>query len=310
MNQREHIYYRSLVPRHRSEVRSDAVQRLFLRRATPSPIFFFRLDMLGIDAKAFLEKFVNRLNDLPWDLYDVLYKAESAAAKSDPIGFSRYLSQRQADEAPDQQLNLLQLIIGSFAEPLQPFRRRAATRYELRRKSRFLWSISELPQQSFTQSVGDERVRPRKFASITPDLIYDSNLLSLLAFFAEIIHYNLPHVYTVQSVVHLMATYAFAGQGSEPAPEGVHKDGSDYVMTALVLDRQNVVGGVSSVFAPEANNLVFKRQLEPGEGLFHADQPSVFWHSVSSIKVANESLITPSFRAILGMDFLLRGTSA
>lgn len=292
-----------------SEVSSESVRQFFLRGAAPSPIFLFRLVSLGIDSSDFLQTFSRGLKDLPWDLYDVLYRLEAEAASSDPEGFEDYQRVRKTAAAPEQQLALLRSLTkpqpDSKWESFRPYRRRAATSYELEQQKPFWWRVSELPRGSFVQLVKDERSRPREFVSLPSDVAQYAGLKSLLAFYAEIIHLDQPRVRSLRAVVHLMVTYAFSEQEVEPAPEGVHKDGSDYVITALVIERRNIVGGMSKVFSPGSRELVFERQLLPGEGLFHADQPSLLWHSVSAIQVADQSLQTSSYRAILGVDFLI-----
>lgn len=56
-----------------------------------------------------------------------------------------------------------------------------------------------------------------------------------------------------------------------PAPEGVHRDGVDFVLT-LFVDRVGAQGGVSSVYAADDQRLLAEAQLaEPGEYLFVDD---------------------------------------
>ncbi|MEV4737481.1 MULTISPECIES: 2OG-Fe dioxygenase family protein [unclassified Microbacterium] len=68
-----------------------------------------------------------------------------------------------------------------------------------------------------------------------------------------------------------------------PAPEGVHRDGVDFVLT-LFVDRVGAQGGVSSVYTAENQGLLAEAQLaEPGEYLFVDDQKLM--HGVTGLSL-------------------------
>ncbi|HDM8440049.1 2OG-Fe dioxygenase family protein [Yersinia enterocolitica] len=94
--------------------------------------------------------------------------------------------------------------------------------------------------------------------------------------------------------------------GSTPqvsnSPEGLHQDGSDYIVSALVIDKYNIEGGTSKLYCLERDELIKSHTLECGEGLFHIDKNSSIWHQVTPIKLKEPS-IKSGYRNILGFDF-------
>lgn len=79
----------------------------------------------------------------------------------------------------------------------------------------------------------------------------------------------------------ILARDAEAGQ---PTPEGLHRDGVDYVLTLLV-DRRHVESGVSAVHAADTRECLAEVLLEgPGEFLFADDVRML--HSVTPLVTA------------------------
>jgi len=67
----------------------------------------------------------------------------------------------------------------------------------------------------------------------------------------------------------------------QPAPEGIHRDGVDFVLT-LFVGRIGVQGGISSVYAAENKTLLREAELaDPGEYLFVDDHKLL--HDVSGL---------------------------
>ena len=101
-----------------------------------------------------------------------------------------------------------------------------------------------------------------------------------------------------------MRTYVNPSFDSNPAPEGIHRDGANYIISGLVLNRQNVTGGMSKVYLVDKKTEVFKRELQPGEGLFQADEENLYWHSVTSLHRKNPSW--QGWRSIIGFDVVVK----
>lgn len=72
------------------------------------------------------------------------------------------------------------------------------------------------------------------------------------------------------------------------SPEGVHQDGCEYIVSALVIDRFNVTGGESRVYCSNQEKMILSHVLNEGEGLLHADKHSSLWHEVTPISLYDE----------------------
>lgn len=86
------------------------------------------------------------------------------------------------------------------------------------------------------------------------------------------------------------------------SPEGLHQDGSNYIVSALVIDKYNIEGGTSELYCIEKKRIIKSHTLKCGEGLFHIDKNSTIWHKVTPIKLKKTSLGI-GYRNILGFDF-------
>lgn len=86
------------------------------------------------------------------------------------------------------------------------------------------------------------------------------------------------------------------------SPEGLHQDGSNYIVSALVIDKYNIEDGESKLYCTEKDEFIKSHTLEPGEGLFHIDKGSTIWHQVTPIKLKKPSMEI-GYRNILGFDF-------
>jgi hypothetical protein len=99
---------------------------------------------------------------------------------------------------------------------------------------------------------------------------------------------------------HETGTVARQGRGATNAPEGVHQDGADYIVSALVVERVNVEGGMSLIVDDDTGT-VFSVVLEPGQGIFQADRGSSLWHYVTPILLGGEGR-DEGVRNIFGFD--------
>lgn len=77
---------------------------------------------------------------------------------------------------------------------------------------------------------------------------------------------------------------ARSAEQGQPAPEGMHRDGVDFVLT-LLIERNSVVGGTSSVYDADSRTCRAEVQLtEPGEYLFVDDERML--HDVTALSPA------------------------
>ncbi|MCF4139035.1 2OG-Fe dioxygenase family protein [Streptomyces sp. Tue 6430] len=101
--------------------------------------------------------------------------------------------------------------------------------------------------------------------------------------------------------VHPFRVVAEAGDGGQPTPEGRHRDGVTLV-TSLLIDRVNVVGGESTVSAPDGAELLTATLSRPGTLLLGDDRTTL--HEVSPVRPLDAG--RPAHRDVL-VTTLARG---
>ncbi|MDO8598729.1 MAG: 2OG-Fe dioxygenase family protein, partial [bacterium] len=95
------------------------------------------------------------------------------------------------------------------------------------------------------------------------------------------------------------------------APEGIHRDGADYIVSALVMERDDVDGGMSIVYDPAKDRKLLEMTLTPGQGLFQADQlytlpaEQWLWHNVTPVTLHDTDGDRRGSRNIFGFDVVL-----
>ena len=97
---------------------------------------------------------------------------------------------------------------------------------------------------------------------------------------------------------HQFRIEARAGEEAQPTPEGVHRDGVDWVIVMLVA-RENVAAGVTSIFNPAGASLGAFTLTQPLDAVF-IDDNRVF-HGVTAIEPVDPS--KPAYRDVLVVTF-------
>ena len=98
---------------------------------------------------------------------------------------------------------------------------------------------------------------------------------------------------------------------AENAPEGIHEDGANYIISALVINRENIKGGTSQIHenTKVGLQLIHEETLAPGQFIFQADtgEEILFdcdlWHYVTPIQAIQKT--HKGYRDIIGLDIEL-----
>ena len=98
--------------------------------------------------------------------------------------------------------------------------------------------------------------------------------------------------------VHQFRIEARAGQAGLPTPEGVHRDGVDYVLVLLVR-RDNIASGTTTIHAPDGRDLGSFTLTAPFDATL-IDDHRVF-HGVTSVQPMDATL--PAYRDVLVVTF-------
>jgi len=169
--------------------------------------------------------------------------------------------------------------------------------------------VERVKQEGFEQDVDDFRVWKRVFKQASSEAVENELFFDLLKKTAKMVRDIHPEIRKIQITSHFMRTISKEKIKGENSPEGVHEDGSQYIMSALVINRQNIKGAESQIYEKNtsgANEMIYNKVLEPGEFVFQADTGEEFtfgndlWHYVTPIEPNDVS--KPGIRDIIGFD--------
>ncbi|MBW4681141.1 MAG: 2OG-Fe dioxygenase family protein [Microcoleus vaginatus WJT46-NPBG5] len=168
-----------------------------------------------------------------------------------------------------------------FAEmPVDPY---IKGKYRSRRLSRFKISgndLIKLPHGFFYQGkaynplLGDIK---REFAELDDQLIALDELKKLVFEFST--YCKLPP--DVDIAVHQIRISCTPSNFGNPAPEGIHRDGCNFV-GIFAVDRHNILGGETHLYKAKKEKPLFNKILNPGELLLVNDNE--FFHFTTPIK--------------------------
>lgn len=185
--------------------------------------------------------------------------------------------------------------------------------YRYRRYDSFYYhpqknDLLRLPHQDYFQSTDINQVTGgivRKFAPLTDETAGNPFLHALIRF--DFAHFPLASPdwfqHTWQVDVHQIYVVAPAGAEGHPTPEGVHRDGAEFVTVHLaVLD--NATGGEVSIYDDDKKHLdSFTLESVLDSYLFN---DAILWHGVKPIQSCDG--IAPAQRGILTFDFHYKPT--
>ena len=176
-----------------------------------------------------------------------------------------------------------------FADlPLDPYVR---GKYRSRRLSRFLLDgekLIKLPHGYLYQSkdynllVGDVK---REFAELSDRLIALDNFQQLIMAFSDSCKLH-PEA---EIGVHQIRTTCTLKNFGNPAPEGIHQDGTNFI-GIFAVSRNNIKGGATHLYTAKKEKPVFSKVLNPGDLLLVNDRE--FYHFTTPIKPESEEIGT------------------
>jgi hypothetical protein len=159
-----------------------------------------------------------------------------------------------------------------FADlPLDPYIQGGFRR---RRFSRFLWlpeHLTRLEHKYFEQTSAINKLAggiKRDFPELADELFALPEFQMLVSRFVD---FSKIDPETTEIGVHQIRIIATAGEVGEPAPEGIHKDGFDFV-GIFCISRQNLLGAETHLHEDPAQAPIFAKELQPGEFVLVNDQ--------------------------------------
>ncbi len=164
--------------------------------------------------------------------------------------------------------------------PVDPY---IKSNYRLRRLSRFTVSegeLTKLPHGYLYQSkqynplVGDIK---REYEELDDGLIALDSFKKMVLAFSDSCKLH-PEA---EIGIHQIRTTCSLTNYGNPAPEGIHRDGTDFI-GIFSVDRENIQGGETHLYVAKKAKPVFSKILNPGELLLVNDHE--FLHYTTPIK--------------------------
>ena len=143
----------------------------------------------------------------------------------------------------------------------------------------------------------------RWFEPILPAIVNSHSLRGILDFCHDAFGALAPTVQHWHIEVHQFRIEARAGEAGEPTPEGVHRDGVDYVLVLLV-DRENIASGTTTIHALDGRVLNTFTLTQPLDAALVED--ACVLHGVTAVTPLDPGL--PAHRDVLVVTF--RATAA
>lgn len=168
--------------------------------------------------------------------------------------------------------------------------------------------IERVKAVSFKQDVTDFRVWQRVFKQASKECVENElfkKLLKKVFLLVSAIHTDTRKIKVTSHFMRTISDYEIIGENS---PEGIHEDGAQYIISALVINRSNITGAETQIFEEISGKkeIIFNKVLESGEFAFQADTGEEvkfgndLWHYVTPIQPVNKA--EKGVRDIIGFD--------
>lgn len=161
--------------------------------------------------------------------------------------------------------------------------------------------IEQAPHQPHFQSLQHNALQgdiERWFEPVAPAIVECNSLRAILAFSRDFFAAAAPAVRGWQIELHQFRIEAHAGQAGEPTPEGVHRDGVDYVLV-LLIDRANIAQGTTTIHTADGSELGHFTLTAPLDAAL-VDDTRVF-HGVTAVTALDPAM--PAHRDVLVVTF-------
>ncbi len=289
-------------------------------REIKSPIHIGDLQKLGINQQQFVEYFANLFEELSWDDYDprrlrVEFLKNAFPTEADSINalFKKYfLGEIDLTAFADWTSKLNEEQRAKF-EAIQPWRRRSVAKFDIKETENG-YQVERALVPKFEQAVDSDDYRswPRVFDESPKRHVEHSLFYRFLIKVFKLVKTYQPEVKSASFTAHFMSVKSTSIKPGDNSPEGAHEDGAAYIVSALVINRKNVVGGETQILeklSTGKKEVILKYTLQPGEFAFQADTGEELtfgndlWHHVTPFSVADCSK-GEGWRDIIGFDIV------
>jgi hypothetical protein len=166
---------------------------------------------------------------------------------------------------------------------------------DFRNKPRIFQPI-EIYDNELKQNVDDFRNKSRIFQPIE---IYDNEFLNLIKNVSYLPLIDNKNIKKMNMHIHQVRLISYPFEPSDNSPEGIHRDGADYIISALILNKHNIKNDTSIIYN-ENMEQIYNTNLNVGEFIFQEDRK--LFHDIKKIKAIDDFI---GYRDILGFDFTI-----
>ena len=177
--------------------------------------------------------------------------------------------------------------------------------YRLRRYGQFETDpdgrLRQLPHAAYVQSRAVNRLNggiARVFDPLEPGFVRHGVLHGVLRVLSRIFNSVEGKIQAWNVKLHPYRILAQAGMAGQPTPEGLHRDGVDYVVSMMV-QRHNIVGGESSMTDAHGKPLGRVTLVDPMDMLVLNDAQTL--HAVTPVVASDPG--APAYRDVLVIAF-------
>ena len=183
------------------------------------------------------------------------------------------------------------------------YRRRRFGVYEAGKQG----AIARGPHQPHYQTVDYNRLNggvERWFEPIKPEISDGSSLRTILEYCRSLFGRLAPDTTEWHIEAHQFRIEARPGVQGKPTPEGMHRDGVDYVLVLLV-DRRNIASGTTTIHDLDKRALGSFTLTDPLDAALVDDARC--YHGVTPVEPENPAL--PAYRDVLVVTFRKKVTA-
>ena len=138
----------------------------------------------------------------------------------------------------------------------------------------------------------------RWFEPVSPEIGEGATMRTILAFCCTLFSSLAPATRSWHVETHQFRIEAHPGVQGKPTPEGVHRDGVDYVLV-LLIDRKNIKSGVTDIHALDGRPLGHFTLTDPFDTALVDDRRVA--HGVTAVEPVDPAL--PAYRDVLVVTF-------
>jgi hypothetical protein len=271
------------------------------------PIHIFSVGEFGVNPKEFCHQLKPVFAALKPDLYDVRAKRLKILAHSPiklPLDVAKayYQGSNDTEDAIFKSYEAMPSLLRKEWDSARPYRFRAVSHF----KVCFRGHCPKIERDSSSLFVQDKaaisddlatdiRKWPRTFTELSTEAGALSAFHQTLGGLCRRIHSFCPSIIQLNIVAHHVRVITLPGVETSNSPEGLHQDGFPFIVSALVVERENIYGAESEIYAGDKKTLILKTALQPGFGLLQPDLGSDLWHLVTPI-------LGTGYRSSIGFD--------